>query len=72
MFHTAVTLITTSGAAYGTLQGAMLVSLERVAIGFALGGGGGLVLAMVAGLSRLGENAVDPLMQMLGPCRCSA
>jgi len=65
VFHTAVTLITTSNAAYGTLQGAMLVSLERVAIGYAVGGAVGLVLGVVAGLSRLGENSVDPLMQML-------
>ena len=65
VFHTAVTLITTSNAAYGTLQGAMLVSLERVAIGFAVGGAAGLVLGVVAGLSRLGENSVNPLMQML-------
>ena len=61
VLHTAITLITTNSAAYGTLQGAMLVSLERVAIGFALGGTVGLVLAVIAGLSRLGENAVDPL-----------
>jgi sulfonate transport system permease protein len=63
--HTAITLITTNSAAYGTLQGAMAVSLERVAIGLALGGSVGLVLAVIAGLSRLGENAVDPLLQML-------
>jgi sulfonate transport system permease protein len=43
----------------------MLVSLKRVAIGFTLGGGVGLILAIVAGLSRLGENSVDPLMQMV-------
>ena len=65
VWPTAVTLITTDNAAYGTLQGAMLVSLERVAIGFAVGAAAGLVLAVVAGLSRLGEDAVDPLMQML-------
>ncbi len=65
VLHTAITLITTNSAAYGTLQGAMAVSLERVAIGFALGGSVGLVLAVIAGLSRLGENAVDPLLQML-------
>jgi len=65
VLHTAITLITTNSAAYGTLQGAMAVSLERVAIGFALGGSAGLVLAVIAGLSRLGENAVDPLLQML-------
>jgi len=56
----------------------MLVSLKRVAIGFALGGGAGLILAVVAGLSRLGENSVDPLMQMVrtlplfGLTRCSS
>ena len=65
VLHTAITLITTNSAAYGTLQGAMVVSLERVAIGFALGGSVGLVLAVIAGLSRLGENAVNPLLQML-------
>ena len=65
VFHTAVSLITTNSAAYGTLQSAMLVSLERVAIGFAVGGAAGLILAVIAGLSRLGENSVDPLMQML-------
>ena len=65
VFHTAVTLITSHSAAFGTLQGAMAVSLERVAIGFLLGGGAGLALGLVAGLSRLGENSVDPLMQML-------
>jgi sulfonate transport system permease protein len=65
VLHTAITLITTNSAAYGTLQGAMAVSLERVAIGFALGGAVGLILAVIAGLSRLGENSVDPLLQML-------
>ena len=65
VWHTAVTLITANNAAYGTLQGAMLVSLERVAIGFAAGGAAGLVLGVIAGLSRLGENSVDPVMQML-------
>ena len=65
VWHTAVTLITTNSAAYGTLQGGMLISLQRMAIGFALGGMAGILLAVIAGLSRLGENAVDPLMQML-------
>ena len=58
-------LITTNSAAYGTLQHAMLISLERIAIGFALGATAALGLAIVAGLSRFGENAVDPLMQMI-------
>ena len=65
LWSTAVTLITTNSPTYGTLQGAMAVSLERVAIGLAVGGAAGVALAMVAGLSRLGETTVDPLVQML-------
>ncbi len=65
VWSTAVTLVTSHSSAFGTLQGAMAVSLQRVAIGFAVGGAIGLLLALVAGLSRIGENAVDPLMQML-------
>ena len=65
VWDTAVSLITTHSPAYGTLQGAMLVSLERAAAGFACGATVAVVLAVVAGLSRWGENAVDPLMQML-------
>ncbi len=45
-----VTLVTTDQTAYGTLQGALAVSLERVAIGFTVGGTIGLLLcAMSAG-----------------------
>jgi sulfonate transport system permease protein len=65
VWSTAVSLVTTNSPAYGTLQDAMLVSLERVAIGFGLGAAVAVPLAVVAGLSRLGEHAVDPLMQML-------
>jgi sulfonate transport system permease protein len=65
LWTTAVHLITTSSPTYGTLQGAMTVSLERVAIGFAIGGAFGVILATVAGLSRVGENSVDPIMQAL-------
>jgi sulfonate transport system permease protein len=65
VWHTAVSLITTDSPAYGTLQGAMLVSLQRMAIGFAFGAVAAIALALVAGLSRLGENAVDPLLQIL-------
>jgi sulfonate transport system permease protein len=65
VWSTAVSLVTTNSAAYGTLQGAMLVSLERVAAGFAVGATAGVLLALAAGLSNFGENAVDPLMQML-------
>ena len=65
VWHTAVSLVTASSPAYGTLQGAMLVSLQRMAIGFAVGGTIAVLLALVAGLSRLGENAVDPLLQIV-------
>jgi sulfonate transport system permease protein len=65
VWSTAVWLVTTNSPAYGTLQGAMLVSLQRVALGFAFGGGVGLLLAVVTGLSRIGETALDPLLQML-------
>lgn len=49
----------------GTLGTATLVSIQRVAIGFAIGAVVGLVLAVLAGLSGLGENTIDPPMQML-------
>ena len=65
IWQTAISLITTSSPAYGTLQGAMLISLERVVIGFAAGALAGLAIAIAAGLSRLGESTIDPLMQML-------
>ena len=65
LWHTAVALATTASSAYGSLPGAMLVSLQRVAIGFAVGGTAGVVLAVAAGLSRLGEYAIDPPLQML-------
>jgi sulfonate transport system permease protein len=65
VWSTAVSLITTSSPAYGSLPGNMLVSLERVAAGFACGATVAVILAMLAGLSTFGENAVDPLMQML-------
>jgi len=65
VWSTGLSLVTTGSSAYGTLQGALAVSLERVAAGFALGATAGVLLAIVAGLSRFGENAFDPLMQML-------
>jgi sulfonate transport system permease protein len=49
----------------GTLPDAIAVSLKRVAEGFAIGSVAAIVLALAAGLSRLGENAIDPPMQML-------
>ena len=65
VWSTAVSLVTTDSPAYGTLQGALIVSLERAAVGFIVGTVVGLLLAIAAGLSRIGETAVDPLMQML-------
>jgi sulfonate transport system permease protein len=65
VWSTAVHLVTTDTAAYGTLQGAMASSLERMAIGFSIGAIAAVVLALGAGLSRLGEHALDPPMQML-------
>ncbi|MGZ4436246.1 MAG: ABC transporter permease [Nocardioides sp.] len=49
----------------GTLGSQTLVSVQRVALGFLVGGAIGVTLAIVAGLSRIGEDAVDPPMQML-------
>ena len=49
----------------GTLGAATLVSVQRVAIGFAIGATIGLTLAVLAGLSRIGEDTIDPPMQML-------
>ncbi|WP_375000548.1 ABC transporter permease [Aeromicrobium sp. CTD01-1L150] len=49
----------------GELQDAVAVSGQRVLLGFTIGATVGVVLAVLAGLSRLGENAIDPPMQML-------
>ncbi|UUN25454.1 ABC transporter permease [Streptomyces sp. FIT100] len=49
----------------GTLPNAMGVSLQRVAVGLLLGGAIGIGLALVSGLSRLGEDLVDATVQML-------
>jgi sulfonate transport system permease protein len=49
----------------GTLGEATLVSLRRVGLGFAIGGTIGVTLAIIAGLWRIGEDAVDPPLQML-------
>jgi sulfonate transport system permease protein len=63
--HTGYELITQHSAAYGTLQGALGVSVQRWAIGFAAGAAAALVLAVIAGLSRIGEEGIDPVMQMI-------
>ncbi|MDF9811958.1 ABC transporter permease [Streptomyces sp. SPB162] len=49
----------------GTLPSAMLVSLQRVALGLLFGVLAGTALALVSGLSRLGEDLVDASVQML-------
>ena len=49
----------------GELPYNLLVSLARVAAGFAIGTAAGVVLASIAGLTRLGEDVVDAPMQML-------
>ncbi len=48
----------------GELPQNLLVSTMRVGIGLAIGITVGTVLALIAGLSRPGEAAVDPLMQI--------
>ncbi len=50
--------------ASGELPANLIVSFGRVAIGLAIGVSAGIVLALVAGLSRQGEMVVDPLMQI--------
>ncbi|SHK03756.1 sulfonate transport system permease protein [Roseomonas rosea] len=49
----------------GELPHHLLVSLGRVAGGLAIGVTTGIVLAVIAGLSRIGEEVVDAPMQML-------
>lgn len=61
----AVTLSTQHSEAYGTLEGAISASVQRIAIGFTFGAVAAILLAIVAALSRFGDNAVDPLMQMV-------
>lgn len=51
--------------ATGELQAAMLASLQRVVWGIAIGGSIGTLLAVVAGLFRLGEDLIDAPMQMM-------
>ncbi|QLH20441.1 ABC transporter permease [Streptomyces sp. Rer75] len=48
----------------GTLPHAMLVSVQRVLNGLVIGGVVGVALALISGLSRLGEDLVDASVQM--------
>jgi sulfonate transport system permease protein len=63
--HTTYTLITTTSPTYGTLQGSLLVSAERLVIGFTIGVLVAALFAIVTGLSRVGEIALDPIVQAL-------
>ncbi|GAA1163447.1 ABC transporter permease [Streptomyces hebeiensis] len=49
----------------GTLGSAMAISLQRVVVGLLFGAVAGVSLALASGLSRLGEDLVDPVVQML-------
>lgn len=62
---TAYDLVVHPTPAFGSLQAALLVSTERFAIGFAFGGAIAILLALSAALSRIGDAAIDPLVQMV-------
>jgi sulfonate transport system permease protein len=49
----------------GELQAAILTSLARAVSGLAIGGSVGIVLALISGLFRLGEDLIDATVQML-------
>lgn len=49
----------------GALHEAILVSLRRALLGFALGASIGIIAASIVGLSRLGDALLDPIMQAL-------
>ncbi|MFG1478348.1 ABC transporter permease subunit [Xanthobacter sp. V4C-4] len=49
----------------GVLWDSLVASFKRASAGFLLGGGLGLALGVMAGLSRAGERAYDALLQML-------
>ncbi|MEH3107905.1 MAG: ABC transporter permease [Sphingomonas fennica] len=53
-----------SMTASGELAHNLLVSLSRAAAGLAIGLAVGIALALAAGLSRAGEAAIDPLVQI--------
>jgi len=49
----------------GELAANLSISLQRAALGFLVGGGAGLVLGFVTGLSRVGEVLLDTPIQMI-------
>uniref|UniRef100_A0AAU2VEG3 ABC transporter permease n=1 Tax=Streptomyces sp. NBC_00003 TaxID=2903608 RepID=A0AAU2VEG3_9ACTN len=60
------TVLGTAGRLWsdGTLSTDVLTSLERAGYGFALGLAAGVVLALAAGLSRVGEALIDGTVQL--------
>jgi sulfonate transport system permease protein len=50
--------------ASGDLQANILASLQRAALGFVIGGTAGTVLAIIAGISRIGEALIDGPVQI--------
>lgn len=62
---TAVILTLVELAVSGVLWDSLAASLTWATAGLLLGGGLGLVLGLIAGLSRIGETAYDALLQML-------
>ena len=63
--HTAYSLVVTNSPTYGTLQESLLVSCGRWAVGLAIGVTVGVLLAIVTGISRIGEAIADPILQAL-------
>ena len=55
----------TNSPAYGTLQASLLASCERWAVGLAIGVTVAVLLAVITGLSRIGEATLDPILQLL-------
>ncbi|MCD2514579.1 ABC transporter permease subunit [Comamonas endophytica] len=51
--------------ASGELPDAIAISLQRALLGLAIGGSIGIVLAVLSGLTRLGEDLIDSVLQML-------
>lgn len=49
----------------GELPAALAISVQRVVIGFLIGAAAGVLFGVLSGLSRWGEAAVDPPLQMV-------
>jgi sulfonate transport system permease protein len=60
------TIVETAGAliADGRLQDNLIISATRVAEGFSIGVTAGIVFALIAGLSRIGEYLLDGVIQL--------